>query len=104
MKIGIFYLNQKKYLAALKRYQKVINEHSQSKYVPEALHRLVEIYYKLGMIEEAKKTASVLAYNYPKNEWYAYSYDLVGEKENIIPKKNNLFKKILNKISSKNDK
>ena len=55
MNVGLFYLNQKNYLAALKRYQKVIDDHSESKYTPEALHRLVEIYSSLGMIEEAKK-------------------------------------------------
>ena len=59
MNVGFFYLNRKNYLAALKRYQEVIDEHFQSKYTPEALHRLVEIYYSLGMIEEANKTASV---------------------------------------------
>ena len=70
MSIGMFYLNQKKYLSALRRYQKVIDEHSQSKFVPEALHRLVEIYYSLGMIEEAKKSASVLGYYYPNSKWF----------------------------------
>ena len=55
MNIGFFYLKKKKYFAALNRYKKVINEHSQSKFTPEALHRLVEIYYTLGMIDDAKK-------------------------------------------------
>ena len=104
MSVGLFYLNRKNYLAALKRYQIVIDEHSQSKYTPEALHRLVEIYYSLGMIEEAKKTASVLSYNYPKSKWYIYSYNLVGDQNVDQSKKTNLFKKILNKISSKNEK
>ena len=103
MNVGLFYLNQKKYLAALKRYQKVIDDHSESKYTPEALHRLVEIYYSLGMIEDAKKTASVLGFNYPKSKWYEYSYNLVGDKDYIKSKKNNFFKNILNKISSKNE-
>ena len=104
MNVGLFYLNQKKYLAALKRYQKVIDDHSESKYTPEALHRLVEIYYSLGMIEDAKKTASVLGFNYPKSKWYKYSYNLVGDKDYIKSKKNNFFKNIFNKISSKNEK
>ena len=103
MSVGMFYLNQKKYLAALKRYKKVIEEFSQSKYTPEALHRLVEIYFALGLIEEAKNTASVLGYNYPKTKWYKYSYNLVGD-QNLIKSKKNLFKKILNKISSNNEK
>ena len=104
MNVGFFYLNRKNYLAALKRYQKVIDDHFQSKYTPEALHRLVEIYSSLGMIEEAKKAASVLGYNYPKSKWYKYSYNLVEEKNVNKSKKNNLFKKILNKISSNNEK
>jgi outer membrane protein assembly factor BamD len=104
MDVGMFYLKQKKYLAALKRYQKVINEHSQSKYTPEALHRLVEIYYSLGMIEDSKKTASVLGYNYPKSKWYQYSYNLVGDQNSNESKKINIFKRIINKISSNNEK
>ena len=103
MDVAMFYLNQKNYLAALKRYQRIIDEHSQSKYTPEVLHRMVEIYYSLGMIEEAKKTASILGYNYPKSKWYKYSYNLVGDKKSDKPKKTNLFKKILNKISSNNE-
>ena len=78
MDIALFYLKQKKYLAAMKRYKKVIDDHSKSKFTPEALHRLVEIYYSLGMIEDAKKTASVIGYNYPDSKWYRYSYELVA--------------------------
>ena len=77
MDIGLFYLKQKKYLAAMRRYKKVIDYHSESKFTPEALHRLVEIYYSLGMIEDAKKTASVIGYNYPNSKWYRFSYELV---------------------------
>ena len=104
MNVGLFYLNEKKYLASLKRYQKVIDEHSESKYTPEALHRLVEIYYTLGMVEEAEKTASVLGYNYPKSKWYDYSYNLVGDQDYNKSKKTNLLKKILNKVSLNNEK
>jgi len=85
MDIALFYLKQKKYLAAMRRYKKVIDDHSESKFTPEALHRLVEIYYLLGMIEDAKKTASVIGYNYPDSKWYRYSYELVGsEKDDKI--------------------
>ncbi len=81
MVIADYYLKNNNYLAALNRYKKVIEEHEDSKYVPEALFRLVEIYYTLGLIEDAKKTASVIGYNFPNSEWYKYSYDIVGEKE-----------------------
>jgi outer membrane protein assembly factor BamD len=104
MSIAMFYLNQKKYLAALKRYQKVINEYSQSKFTPEALHRLVEIYYSLGMIEDAKKTAAVLGYNYPDSKWYEYSYHIVGEKESNELEKSSFLKKLLKKITLNDEK
>jgi len=82
MSIGLFYLNNKKYLASMNRYKIVIEDYSQTKFTPEALHRLVEIYYKLGMNDEAEKTASVIGFNYPKSKWYKYSYDLVAENKN----------------------
>ena len=81
MDIGRFYMNNNKYIAAMNRFKKVIDGHSESKFTPEALYRLVEIYYKIGMKEDAKKTASVIAYNYPESKWYKYSYDLITEKE-----------------------
>ena len=65
----------------MNRFKKVIENHSESKFTPEALFRLVEIYYKIGMNEDAIKTASVIGYNYPDSKWYKYSYDLVTEKE-----------------------
>jgi outer membrane protein assembly factor BamD len=95
MDIALFYLNQKKYLAALNRYNIVINEYSQSKFTPEALYREVEIYYTLGMMDDAKKTSAVIGYNYPKSKWYKYSYRLVKKTDN----KNNK-KSLLNKISN----
>jgi len=81
MGIGMFYLKQKKYLAAMRRYKKVIEDHSKSKFTPEALHRLVEIYYSLGMIEDAKKTASVIGYNYPDSKWYKFSFEIFDTKD-----------------------
>ena len=77
MNIGMFYLKKKKYLAALKRYNKVIDEHSKTKYVPEALHRLVEIYYSLGIVEDANKTAAILGFNYPNSKWYKHSFNML---------------------------
>ena len=96
MDIASFYLKQKKYLAAMNRYKKVIDSHSKSRFTPEALHRLVEIYFSLGMITDAEKTASVLGYNYPNSKWYKYSYELVGPKEQNKIEKKSFFRKILN--------
>ena len=94
MNIAMYYLKQKKYLASLSRYKIVISDHSKSKFVPEALYRLVEIYYKLGMLENVEKTAAVIVYNYPNSKWYKYAYDIVNKDNN----KNNRFK-IIKKLS-----
>ena len=82
MTIGKFYLNEKKYTAALNRYKIVIEKYSETKFTPEALHRIVEIYYEIGLKEEANNTASVLGYNYPDSKWYKYSYNLIKENKN----------------------
>ena len=83
MSIGLFYLKRNKFEAAMNRFKKIIDHHSKSKFTPEALYRLVEIYYSLGLIDDAKKTASVLGHNYPKSKWYEYSYNLVTNNENM---------------------
>ena len=93
MEIGRFYLSNKKYIAALNRFKIVVNEFSITKFTPEALHRMVEAYYEMGMIEEASKTASVLGYNYPDSKWYKYSYNLIKEKNS---KENRVFNKFKN--------
>ena len=95
MEVAIFYLNQKQYLAALGRYNKVIEKYPKSKFIPEALYRLVEIYTILGMEEEAEKAASVIVYNYPKSVWYEESYNLINE-EYYKKNKVTLRKKIFN--------
>ena len=81
MSIGRFYQENDKFIAALNRFKIVVNDFSVTKFTPEALHRMVEIYYKLGMKEEAINTATVIGYNYPESEWYIHSYNLLGEKE-----------------------
>ena len=96
MIIGRFYQKNKKYTAALNRYKIVINNFEKTKFIPEALFRISEVYYSIGMIEDAKKTASILGYNYPKSEWYKSSYkNLV--KENKKSLFSNQIDKILNK-------
>ena len=95
MEVAIFYLKQKQYLAALGRYNKVIEIYPKSKFIPEALYRLVEIYTILGMKEEAENAASVIVYNYPKSKWYEDSYSLINE-EYYKKNKTNFGKKILN--------
>jgi outer membrane protein assembly factor BamD len=74
MLIGRYYEKQHFYAAAIGRYQRVVDDFQTTNHTAEALQRLTEIYLKLGMVGEAKKTAAVLAYNYPGNHWYQTSY------------------------------
>lgn len=75
MDIGRYYEKQNLYAAAIGRFQRVVDDYQTTNHTPEALARLTEIYLKLGMIEEARKTASVLSYNYPGSEWYQSTWD-----------------------------
>ena len=74
MYIGRYYQSKKKWIAAINRFRVVVDDYSDTVYTEEALHRLVEIYYTLGLKEEAKKYAQVLGYNYQSSLWYEKSY------------------------------
>ena len=94
MNIARYYQKKDKYTAALNRYKIVIDEFSVTKFTPEALYRMTEIYYTIGMLEEAKNTASVIGYNYPDSKWYKLSYNLLSEdndEKGIVNKIKNLF-------------
>ena len=78
--IARFYMNKSKWIPAIKRLNIVINDYPTTIYSIEALHRLVEIYYKLGNLKLAKKYASILGYNFNDSEWYKKTYKLVGDK------------------------
>ena len=82
MDIGRFYLKEKKYTAALNRFKIVVQDYSMTKFTPEALHRMVEAYYEMGMIQESIEIAAVLGHNYPDTKWYRYSYNLVKKIKN----------------------
>jgi outer membrane protein assembly factor BamD len=75
MEIGRWYESQHLYEAAIGRFQRVVDDYQTTNHVPEALHRLTEIYLILGLRDQARKTASVLGYNYPGSEWYEDSYN-----------------------------
>ena len=77
MSIGRFYQKQGDYLAAINRFRIVIKDFETTTHVPEALHRLVESYLAIGVVDEAQANAAVLGYNYPGSEWYADSYALL---------------------------
>ncbi len=74
MEIGRFYQKQHLYEAAIGRFQRVVDDFQTTNHVPEALARLTEIYLALGLKDQARKTASVLGYNYPGSLWYGDSY------------------------------
>ncbi len=77
MNVGRFYERQRLYASAIGRFRRVIEEYQTTNHVPEALHRLTEIYLALGLEDEAKKTASVLGHNFPGSPWYQDSYALL---------------------------
>ena len=80
MEVGRYYLQHKQYIAAIGRFRAVVERYTRTTHVPEALHRLVESYLALGMIEEAQRTAAVLGYNFPNSEWYSDTFQLMGER------------------------
>jgi outer membrane protein assembly factor BamD len=77
MYVGRYYLKHRQYIAAIDRFQNVITTYQTTSHVPEALLRLTEAYYALGLDSEAKATAAVLGYNYPNSVWYKDSYALL---------------------------
>ncbi len=104
MYLARYYVQREKWIPAIKRFQNVVNNYDKTIYVEEALHRLVELNYKIGLIDEAKKYALLLGYNYRSSEWYEASYKLLNknyktkkisrkeEKETILKKFKQLFK------------
>jgi outer membrane protein assembly factor BamD len=93
MVIGRFYEKQHLYPAAIGRYQDIITSYQTTTYVPEALERLVECYLNLGLDGAARRTASVLAYNYPGSPWYQAAYNKLKAHDLVpdAPKHHGLF-------------
>ena len=102
MYLGRYYVDRKKWIPALNRFRIIVDDYDTTIYVEEAIHRLVEIYYIIGIEAEAKKYASLLGYNYQSSEWYEKSFSVFNKeyKKNIvkdIKKENN---SILKKFKS----
>ena len=98
MYIARYYLSKEKWIPAINRFKAILQYYDTTEYAPEALHRLVEVHYKIGLEEEAKKYAKVLGYNYQSSEWYKESYKVFNKKyvePNVKKKKkqNNIIKK-----------
>ncbi|MBN9044759.1 MAG: outer membrane protein assembly factor BamD [Rhizobiales bacterium] len=87
MQVGRYYLERKEYLAAIKRFRGVVEEYSNTRQVEEALARLTEAYYALGLTSEAQMAASVLGKNFPDSPWYKDSYKLL-ESGGLRPREN----------------
>ena len=101
MYIGRYYFDRKKWIPAINRFRSVIDDYDTTIYVEEALHRLVEVYYTIGLINEAKKYANILGYNYGSSRWYETSYAVFNkdyERKRIKTEKKK--KSFLNKAKS----
>ena len=79
MYIGRYYFQKKKWISAINRFRTVVDDYDTTIYTPEALHRLVEVHYTIGLIEEAERYAQLLGYNYGSSEWYENSYSLFNK-------------------------
>ena len=83
MYIGRYYFDKKKWISAINRFRTVIDDYDTTIYTAEALHRLVEVHYTIGLIEEAEKYAQLLGYNYGSSEWYQNTYSLFNKNYKI---------------------
>ena len=91
MYLARYYVEREKWIPAINRFKKVVNEYDTTIYVEEALHRLVELHYKLGLISEAEKYAYLLGYNYQSSKWYEASYKILNqnyERDKVLIKDN----------------
>ena len=92
--IGRHYVKKEKWIAAINRFRNVLENYDRTIYVEEALHRLVEIYYRIGLTNESAKYAKLLGYNYGSSEWYKESYAIFNkEYDKIEDKQDNKKKK-----------
>ena len=100
MYVGRYYFDRKKWIPAINRFRLVIDNYDTTIYTEEALHRLVEIHYIIGLQDEAKKYAKLLGYNYKSSEWYERTYSVFNEEYKIKKKQIKKEKSFFNKIKS----
>ena len=103
MYIAKYYITTQKWIPAINRLKVIVNDFSETVFIEEALHRLVEVYYRIGLIEEAKASAVLLGYNYNSSEWYAQTYKILNKsykllKKSEIEKNDGLIKRTIKKI------
>lgn len=87
MQVGRYYLERREYIAAVKRFRYVVEQYSNTRHIEEALARLVEVYFAMGLTSEAQTAAAVLGRNYPDSQWYKDSYTLLNSK-GLEPREN----------------
>ena len=88
MYLGRHYIKKEKWVAAINRFKIILNDYDTTIYTEEAIHRLVEIHYKIGLEGEAKKYASLLGYNYLSSEWYKKTYSILNKEYKILKVEN----------------
>ena len=98
--IGRYYLDRKKWIPAINRFKTIVNDYETTIYAEEALHRLVEVHYIIGLTDEAKKYAKLLGYNYQSSKWYEQSYSLFNKKYKKINRSKKKKRSTLKKIKS----
>ena len=108
MYLGNYYIQKEKWIAAINRFKTVINDYETTIYVEEALHRLVELHYKIGLENEAKKYANLLGYNYLSSEWYKSTYKIFNKEYKLAKpekrkKESNFLIKKYKSIFTKNE-
>ena len=105
MYLARYYFDKQKWIPAINRFKSVVEKYDDSVFIEEALHRLVEIHYKIGLEDEAKKYAYLLGYNYQSSEWYENTYKVFNKKyestRNKIKKNNFKKKSLIEKIKTK---
>ena len=85
--IAKYYIDTQKWIPAINRLKTIVKNYSETVFIEEALHRLVEVYYRIGLIEEAKAAAAILGYNYNSSQWYEESYIILNKTYKIKKKK-----------------
>jgi outer membrane protein assembly factor BamD len=103
MYVAKYYIEVQKWIPAINRLKVIVNDYSETIFIEEALHRLVEVYYRVGLIEEANVAAAILGYNYNSSEWYKRSYKILNKsyklpKKSTIKTNDGLIKRTIKKI------
>ena len=101
--VAKYYIAVQKWIPAINRLKIIVSDYSETVFIEEALHRLVEVYYRVGLKEEAKAAAAILGYNYNSSEWYKQSYKILNKsyklrKKSEIKKDDGLIKRTIKKI------